>query len=265
MWMNPLVRMLGLPWPAPAETSEQRSWLVRPTAPEHNQIPAPTYAFGSTANGAYRVHHGADVSNSMGTPLLAPDSGVVVYAGPDDEMHVYGPYPDFYGRIVLIQLDRTYQDLPMYTLFGHMQTLSVESGQRVERGQQVGGTGMTGIAIGPHVHVEVRMGQPGYDQVYNPDLWLEPIPGLGTLAGQVVTPDGRAWHSTRLHLYRFEDGGSRLFRILDTYAEDEGLRPDPEFAENFVFADIPAGDYQLVLRLGDTVPSARICVLNQDR
>ena len=34
-------------------------------------------------------------------------------------------------------------------------------------------------------------------------------------------------------------------------AEDPGLRPDFGFAENFVFANIPAGDYQLVLRLGD--------------
>ena len=242
---------VGLAWPALAEVTEQRSWLARPTAPEHNQIPAPTYAFGSTANGAYRIHHGADIANPVGTPLLAPESGVVLYAGPDDEMHVYGPYPDFYGRIVLLQLDRTYHDQPMYVLYGHMQALSVESGQRVERGQQVGVTGMTGIAIGPHVHVEVRIGQPSYDQVYNPDLWLEPIPGLGTIAGQVVTPDGRAWHSARLHLYRFEETGSRLFRILDTYAADAGLRPDFGFAENFVFANIPAGDYQLVLRLGD--------------
>ena len=249
--VEPKVPHVGLPWPNPAEATTQRSWLARPTAPEHNQIPAATYAFGSTANGAYRIHHGADISNGMGTPLLAAESGVVVYAGPDDEMHVYGPYPDFYGRLALIQLDRTHLDQPMYTLYGHMQALSVESGQRVERGQQVGVTGMTGIAIGPHVHVEVRRGQPDYNQVYNPDLWLEPIPGLGTIAGRVVTPDGRAWHNTRLHLYRFENGGSRLFRIIDTYAEDEGLRPDPEYAENFVFADIPAGDYQLVLRLGD--------------
>jgi hypothetical protein len=242
---------VGLPWPAPADSPEIHDWLARPTAPEYNQIPAYTYAFGGTANGVYRSHHGADIANPVGTPLLAAESGVVVYAGPDDELHVYGPYPNFYGRLGLIQLDRTYHDQPVYTLYGHLQALAVASGQRVERGQQVGLTGMTGIAIGPHVHVEVRVGQPGYDQVYNPDLWLEPIPGLGTIAGQVVTPDGRAWHGARLHLYRFENGGSRLFRILDTYAEDPGLRPDFGFAENFVFANIPAGAYQLVLHLGD--------------
>ncbi len=252
----------GLPWPTPVEQAEGHYWLAPPVGAEANRIPAATYAFGSTANGTYRMHHGSDIANPMHTALLAPDAATVVYAGPDDEAHVFGPYPGFYGNVILFQLDRAWRDQPVYVLYGHLQDVMVGSGQHVERGERVGGTGMAGIAIGPHVHVEVRLGGTGYDDTYNADLWLEPPYGYGTIAGQVVTPDGRAWHNSRLHLYRLGEQGSRLFRIIPTYAEDPGLNPDPDRAENFVFANIPAGEYQIILRRGRQNLRQRLTVLS---
>jgi hypothetical protein len=111
---------------------------------------------------------------------------------------------------------------------------------------------MTGIAIGPHVHVEVRLDTPvNYDAVYNTALWMQPFAGYGVIAGQVVTPDGRAWNDVKLHAYRLSDDGAHLYRVFNSYALDEGLRPDPQLAENAVLGSVPAGEYEIVLKLND--------------
>ena len=239
-----------LAWPAHQENSEPHFFLARPTGPDANRVEDLGYSFGSTANGRYRVHHGVDIANPGGTPLLAPADGVVVYAGPDDDAHQYGPYTDFYGNVVVVQLDQTWQGHTVYVLYGHLQTVQVAAGQRVAREQQVGLTGMAGIAIGPHVHVEVRLDTPDdYNAVYNPMLWIEPFAGYGVIAGQVLTPDGRAWNDVKIHAYRLSEDGARLYRVFSTYALDEGIHPDPQLGENAVLSTVPAGDYELVLKL----------------
>lgn len=239
----------GAPWPTPDPAAMDHTWLRRPVDPPANTLGAVTYAFGNSQNGRYRVHHGTDIANPMDTPLLAPITGTIVYAGLDQPPWVLGAYPDFFGNVILLQSDQSWQGRPLYVLYGHMQTVSVSPGQHVTPGQEVGRVGMTGIAIGPHVHVEVRLDDTGYNQSYNAELWMTPLPGYGTLAGQVVTPDGRAWPEVNLLIYRSEADGQRLVRVATTYADDPGIHPDPVWAENFVAANLPAGAYQVVLRL----------------
>ena len=242
----------GLAAPAPAEQPQDHYWLARLFAPEAQQLAAPTYPFGGTAGGRYRVHHGNDTSNPLGTPLLAVAPGTVIHAGPDTSEPLLGPYPDFFGNTVVLQLDQMWQERPVYVLYGHLNEVSVALGQHVEPGEQVGTVGMTGIAVGPHLHLEVRLDAPTYDNSYNAGLWVQPLFGTGTVAGRVVTPDGRAWHEARVFLYRL-DGGRRLRQIIPTYTDDPGLKPDPEWAENFLLADVPAGDYELSLKLNEHV------------
>lgn len=243
----------GIPgriWPAHQADAQPHFLLSRPTSSAYNQVEDGGYGFGSTAGGQYRVHHGVDIANAMGTPLLAPADGVVVYAGPDDEAHRYGPYADFYGNVVVFQLDQTWHDHVVYVLYGHLQKVSVENDQRVTAGESVGATGMTGIAIGPHVHVEVRLDDPqNYDAVYNPSLWLQPFAGYGVLAGQILTPDGRAWDEVAVQAYRLTSDGSRLFRSFKTYALDDGIHADPGWGENAVLSVVPVGDYEVVVKL----------------
>jgi len=222
---------------------------MRPVLPPANAFAAPSYAFGNTQNGRYRVHHGTDIANPAGTLLLAPAPALISYAGLDQPPHVLGAYPDFFGNAILFQLDRNWQGRPLYVLYGHMRSVSVNSGQHVEAGQTVAQVGMTGIAIGPHVHVEVRLDESDYEYSYNAELWMTPLPGHGTIAGQVVTPDGRAWPEVNLLVYRLEAEDRRLIQVVTTYANDPGIHPDPVWAENFVMANVPAGQYQVVLRL----------------
>lgn len=238
-----------LPWTTPSPTPEDHYLLGRPAGPAANQIPGPIYTFGDTEGGRRRTHHGVDVPNPLATPVLAPAEAAVFYAGLDQPPHLFGPRADFFGKTIVFRLDRTWRDQPVYVLYGHLNTVDIQTGDHVTRGQPVGTVGMTGIAIGPHTHVEVRLGSPDYGNSYNPGLWLEPLAGLGTVAGQLVTPDGRAWTGLNILLYRLDDGGSRLVRVLPTYANDPALQPDPEWAETFVAGDLPAGNYELAFRL----------------
>jgi murein DD-endopeptidase MepM/ murein hydrolase activator NlpD len=239
--------------------ASEHYWLGRPTGAGTTQWASPFYPYGSTGQGAYLLHHGADIGNPTGTPLLAPADGVVVFAGSDSQTAV-GPTINFFGNAVIIELDRRYNEQPVFVLLGHMNSVAVQVGQRVTRGQQVGETGSTGIALGPHVHVEVRVGQNTYDHTRNAEFWLEPLPGHGTLAGRILTPDGRHLPNAPLLLYPGPAFDSPRYYTF-TYEDALGLIfPDDEWGENFLLADLPAGAYKVEVSINGEVSYVDIVI-----
>lgn len=94
--------------------------------------------FGRSA----QFHKGLDISNRMGTPIVAPAEGTVIMAGPDGA----------YGNSVEID-----HGGGLVTKFAHMQRATVKNGQWVKRGEVIGHIGMTGRTTGPHLHYEVRL------------------------------------------------------------------------------------------------------------
>lgn len=249
--LAPIVLEPGRAWSTFISDSESTHfWVGRPhPASVENQIAAPSYQFGSTAGGRYRPHHGMDIANSSGTPVRAATTGTVVHAGLDDP-NVLGPYPNFYGNAVVILLDRRLivagGEMDVYLLYGHLSEVTVEQGQRVQPDDIVGRVGMTGIAIGPHLHVEMRVGANTYEASVNPYLWVEPPPGHGAVAARLLTADGRTWPTARLTLARFSGNVASWARVMEVYPDNESINPDPAWGENTAMEAVPAGTYVVV-------------------
>ncbi len=87
-------------------------------------------------------HFGIDIAGSLGNPIYAADSGVVVYAGWNE----YG-----YGEMIVIDHGYGWQ-----TLYAHLNQINVFCGQEVHQGDIIGLMGSTGNSSGPHLHFEMR-------------------------------------------------------------------------------------------------------------
>lgn len=87
------------------------------------------------------VHEGLDIAVDFGTPVSSTADGLVIYAAPHAG----------YGNLVII-----YHSNGITTRYGHLSRISVEAGQRIKRGDQIGNAGSTGRSTGPHVHYEIR-------------------------------------------------------------------------------------------------------------
>lgn len=88
------------------------------------------------------MHEGLDIANHMGSPIFAPASGIVTYAGPRVG----------YGN--LITIDHGYG---VQTQFGHVSRFYVRVGEKIKRGHKIAAVGNVGRSTGPHVHYEVRV------------------------------------------------------------------------------------------------------------
>ncbi len=118
-----------------------REWDGKFTAPADATI---SDVFGSQRifNGkAQRPHLGLDFRVPSGTPVAAMNAGTVLLA-----RFLY-----FEGNCVVIDHGQG-----LLTLYFHLSEFKVKEGDSVKRGQEVGLSGGTGRATGPHLHVQVR-------------------------------------------------------------------------------------------------------------
>jgi murein DD-endopeptidase MepM/ murein hydrolase activator NlpD len=224
--------------------------LVRPIASPGNDKIDPTYRFGSTAGRTRDPHHGVELLNGSGTPVLAAADGVVVVAG-DDRKVFYGPYSYFYGNLVVIQHSIQGLAQPLYTLYGHLSQIKVQVGDRVQAGQLIGLVGMTGIATGSHLHFEVRLGENSYKSSRNPELWLAPHIGHdgqpnGALAGRILDANGKYLPVSSIVVQHLPAPGqpSDGELYLGTY-EDKAMVGQTPWEENFAAGDLPPGWYRV--------------------
>ncbi len=219
--------------------------------------PDPVYLYGTTELGQLDVHHGEEFENPIGTPLYAVADGTIVTAGidaqpicGDDGKTVCGRdlSPDsggYYGRLIVIQLDRSYNGQRVFALYGHMDKSVVAVGDKVKQGDPVGEIGMSGVALGPHVHFEVRLGTNDYAHTRNPILWMTPLPGRGSLAGRFTDAKGTLVRGAVLSISRADDSGFSL--STETYSRDRWLsvNSDDDLGENFAMSDLLPGDYSV--------------------
>jgi murein DD-endopeptidase MepM/ murein hydrolase activator NlpD len=259
---GPSATVTRLPTPTPRPSPEMTTHYLfeRPIPPDYVDRIAVFYPYASTGEGLYPPHHGVEFVNETGTPVLAAGAGRVVLALNDAERLV-GPHDwnleedgAFYGNVVVIEHDVTYNGKKVYTLYGHMDEILTETGARVETGDVIGQVGMSGIALGPHLHFEVRVGANDYQMTRNPQLWFPPKPGNGAIMGQVLDKEGNQVSDLLISIQMATD--DRTFAYGYSYAVDRN-NPTPSddvWQENFVFGEIPAGSYRIATRInGDTV------------
>jgi murein DD-endopeptidase MepM/ murein hydrolase activator NlpD len=220
-------------------------WMARPIGSNGIDYSDRTYVYGSTQLNARAVHLGADFANPRNTPVLAVADGVVYYAG-EDLQRLFGPQADYYGRVIVILHDPlSPEGLPVYSLYGHLQTVEVSEGQVVTQGQPIGKVGDAGVAIGAHLHFEVRVGDPeDYRSTRNPDLWITPYPSFGTLAGLLTDAAGVPVRGVPIIVRPLDPALQERYTI--TYEEDV-VNSDAAFGENFTYGDLPEGDYEVLV------------------
>ncbi len=223
-------------------------WLERPIQPPGRDRVDPTYRFGSTAGGLREVHHGVEFVNSQGTPVHAAAAGEVVFAGPDDEQSV-SPWPNFYGLVVVLRHDLPGLDGPLFTLYGHLSRVDVQVGQRVQAGEIIGAVGATGVAVGSHLHFEVRYGENDYAAAQNPELWLRPhAEAGGVLAGRFPVIDQKP-DTVVVEALTDPQGARWATFYLEPYG-DPALSAAAIWGEQFALGDLPAGWYRVKYVLG---------------
>ncbi len=88
-----------------------------------------------------KFHAGVDIGAQSGQAIYASDTGVVATAATNSS----------YGNYVLIN-----HGGGNATLYAHMSSMAVSSGQNVTKGQVIGYVGSTGWSTGPHLHFEIR-------------------------------------------------------------------------------------------------------------
>lgn len=242
----------------PAAQIADHYYMARPIGNNDVNYVAWTYPYGGTAGGRLQVHHGVDLVNNTGTPVLAAADGVVIYAG-DDLSTLFGPYNNYYGNVIVIQ--HSFMDASgnaVFTLYGHLNQIEVVTGEGVTAGQHIATVGGTGIAQGPHLHFEVRVGNPyDFGATRNPALWIYPYNTFGTLVGTVTDASGALLYDVSI-IVAPSGGSTGVTRYAFSY-KDNTVNGDSIFGENWVLGDIPAGYYTVtvsdngVVRFRDTV------------
>ncbi len=87
-------------------------------------------------------HSGVDLRAGEGTPIVAPNDGVVVLS-----RKCY-----LSGNTLVID-----HGAGLFTLYAHLSKFKVKEGQKVRKGQVIGLAGATGRVTGPHLHYGVSL------------------------------------------------------------------------------------------------------------
>jgi murein DD-endopeptidase MepM/ murein hydrolase activator NlpD len=100
-----------------------------------------TAYFGQPGSSWSSGHHtGLDFAAAPGTPVFSALAGKVVESG----------WGGAYGNHLIVRHDNGVE-----TLYAHLSSADVSTGDRVLRGQKIGAVGSTGNSSGPHLHFEV--------------------------------------------------------------------------------------------------------------
>lgn len=239
---------------ADTAASPEHAWFARPIASRINPYIDGSALYGSTADSAAAPRPGIAFNNPAGTPVRAIGDGTVVFAGPTGSG----------SNTVAILHDRRWLGDAIFSAYHHNATIDASVGQRVSAGDVIARVGHTGRTandrLGLEVHVApsddpaviVNAEEPFPPYAVNPQLWIEPMPGTGVVAGRVLDANGEAVHGAKIYGLVLPYPAETPFSHAQAYGD--GAQPDPAYGEHFVVGDVPAGDY----RLGVDIEGTRV-------
>ena len=110
-------------WPTKGRVSSEFGWRVHPILKKR------------------KYHTGIDIAAGSGNPIVAADSGVVIFSGLNGG----------YGKVIILD-----HGAGISTVYAHCSVLLVKQGEMVVKGNLIAKVGSTGFSTGPHLHFEVR-------------------------------------------------------------------------------------------------------------
>jgi len=239
-------------------------WFRRPIAAVDQPYIDQTYRFGSTMGGNFQPHQGVEFNNPDGTPVHAIGDGIVVYSGPAEAG----------ANTIAIRHDRKLRtaegDRFVFSVYYHNSKLLAQVGQRVRIGDVIALVGNTGRATNDHLHLEVHVAPttdsskivdpsvryPPYNA--NPELWIEPLPGTGLVAGQAWDSNRQPVLQARIYGLVKPEPQETPFSFIETYGSRN--HTDPVYDEHFAVSDVPVGEYVLGMEIEGRRVSRRIRV-----
>lgn len=103
-----------------------------------------------------QTHLGVDLASLKHSPVPAANHGIVVFA---DRLGIY-------GRTVFID-----HGFGLFSMYAHLNQITVTVGQKVSKGDLLGKTGNTGLAGGDHLHFGMLV----HDRFVNPIEWWDAV------------------------------------------------------------------------------------------
>jgi murein DD-endopeptidase MepM/ murein hydrolase activator NlpD len=101
-----------------------------------------------------QVHLGFDLASLAGAPIVAANRGKVLFA---DELGIY-------GNAVIVD-----HGMGLQSLYAHLSSIGVKAGDVVEKEQEIGRSGKTGMALGDHLHFTMLVN----GHMVNPVEWWD--------------------------------------------------------------------------------------------
>jgi murein DD-endopeptidase MepM/ murein hydrolase activator NlpD len=200
--------------------------------------------------GYLQAHQGVEFNNPDGTPVHAIGDGVVVYSGPAEAG----------ANTVAIRHNRALRTADgaqrfVFSVYYHNTKLLAKVGDRVKAGDVIALVGNTGRATNDHLHLEVHVAPttdsskivdaavryPPFNT--NPELWIEPLPGTGLVAGQVWDSKGNPVQQVRIYGLVKPEPQETPFSYIETYGPKN--HEDPASHQHFAIGDAPAGGYTM--------------------
>jgi murein DD-endopeptidase MepM/ murein hydrolase activator NlpD len=101
--------------------------------------------------GEERFHYGIDIAADAGTPIGCFADGTVTAVGDSSS----------YGKYLIVEHAGGFS-----TLYAHCSRIIAASGQTVKEGDTIAEVGETGVATGPHLHLELHQGERYLNPIY---------------------------------------------------------------------------------------------------